>query len=88
MIGVVVLLLAVAAVSVFVYWLLVLTEGAYLGPRVVSHLYDWGAPSYDRVKDFDSIDDARALAIPLVTAIREARRPLVLDVATGRDGCR
>jgi ubiquinone/menaquinone biosynthesis C-methylase UbiE len=82
-IGVVLLLLAVVAVCVFVYWLLVLTEGAYLGRRVVARLYDWGAPSYDRIKEFDSIDDARALAIPLVTALREARRPLVLDVATG-----
>jgi ubiquinone/menaquinone biosynthesis C-methylase UbiE len=82
-ISVVLFLLAVAGVCVFVYWLLVLTEGAYLGPRVVTRLYDWGAPSYDRIKDFDSIDDARALAIPLVTALREARQPLVLDVATG-----
>jgi ubiquinone/menaquinone biosynthesis C-methylase UbiE len=82
-IGVVLLLLAVVAVCLFVYWLLVLTEGAYLGPRVVTRLYDWGAPSYDRIKDFDSIDDARALAIPLVTALRGVRKPLVLDVATG-----
>lgn len=83
MIGAVVLVLTLVLGGLFVYWLLVLTEGAYLGPRVVSRLYDWGAPSYDRVKDFDSIDDARALAIPLVAALREARRPLVLDVATG-----
>jgi ubiquinone/menaquinone biosynthesis C-methylase UbiE len=76
-------LLAVVIVAGLGYWLIVLTEGAYLGPRAVAFLYDWGAPSYDRVKDFDAVDDAWALAVPLVRELRGTRRPLVLDVATG-----
>ena len=65
------------------YWLLVVTEGAYLGPRVVRFLYDWGASTYDRVKEFDSVDDAKALALPLIRELRGVHKALVLDVATG-----
>lgn len=79
--------LAVAAVLALLagaaYWLLVVTEGAYLGPRVVRLLYDWGAASYDRVKQFDVVDDARALSVPLVKRLKGVQKPLVLDVATG-----
>jgi ubiquinone/menaquinone biosynthesis C-methylase UbiE len=81
---VVVLVLVVLAVGIGLgYWLIVLTEGAYLGPRAVAFLYNWGAPSYDRVKDFDAVDDARALAVPLVRELRGTKKPLVLDMATG-----
>jgi ubiquinone/menaquinone biosynthesis C-methylase UbiE len=83
MIGVVLLLGILGGGGLLLYWLLVLTEGTYLGPRVVTRLYDWGAPTYDRIKDFDAVDDARALAIPLVRALRGVGKPLVLDVATG-----
>lgn len=79
--------LAVAAVLALLagaaYWLLVVTEGAYLGPRAVRLLYDWGAASYDRVKQFDVVDDARALSVPLVKRLKGVQKPLVLDVATG-----
>jgi ubiquinone/menaquinone biosynthesis C-methylase UbiE len=65
------------------YWLVVTTEGAYLGPRAVTYLYDKGASSYDRVKAFDPVDDAWDLARPLLSKLKSARNPLVLDVATG-----
>ncbi len=74
-----VLLLAGAVV----YWLLVLTEGAYLGKRVVVALYDWGAASYDGIKNVQPSDDAVFLAQPLVTTLKGPHAPLVLDVATG-----
>ncbi|HJX39730.1 MAG TPA: methyltransferase domain-containing protein [Anaerolineae bacterium] len=76
-------LLLLAAGAGVAYWLVVLTEGAYLGSRAVRFLYDWGAASYDQVKQFDQVDDARALALPLVRELRGVERPLVLDVATG-----
>jgi ubiquinone/menaquinone biosynthesis C-methylase UbiE len=79
----VLLLVIVLVVAGLSYWAVVVTEGAYLGPRAVTLLYDWGAPTYDRVKDFDAVDDARALAVPLVRELRGTRSPLVLDVATG-----
>ena len=83
MIAVALLLLILVAGVGFLYWLLVVTEGAYLGSGVVAFLYDRGAASYDRVKQFDAVDDARRLALPLVRALRGVKRPLVLDVATG-----
>lgn len=76
-----VLLLGLAAG--FFYWLLVTTEGAYLGPRAVAFLYDKGAGSYDRVKEFDVVDDAWNLALPLKKALGGVKRPLILDVGTG-----
>ena len=64
-------------------WLLILTEGVYLGPRVVRLLYDWGAKRYEEIKGFDVADDAWHLAIPLERRLRGWRCPPVLDVATG-----
>ncbi len=65
------------------YWLLVLTEGVYLGPRVVRLLYNWGAKGYDEIKEFDAAEDAWHLAMPLERRLRGWRCPPVLDVATG-----
>jgi ubiquinone/menaquinone biosynthesis C-methylase UbiE len=76
-------LVALGAVAGLGYWLVVATEGAYLGSSVVAFLYDRGAATYDQVKQFDDVDDARALAVPLLRGLRGTRRPLVLDVATG-----
>ncbi len=73
------LMLAAAAA----YWLFILTEGAYLGKKVVIVLYDWGASSYDRIKNVHPSDDAAFLAQPLLAALKGAQSPLVLDVATG-----
>jgi ubiquinone/menaquinone biosynthesis C-methylase UbiE len=66
-----------------VYWLLVLSEGVYLGPRAVTALYDLGANSYDRIKQVQPQDDAIHLARPLLSALRDVEQPRVLDVATG-----
>jgi ubiquinone/menaquinone biosynthesis C-methylase UbiE len=84
-------LLAVAGVilvAVAVYWLLVLTEGAYLGSGVVTALYDRVARRYDRIKQFDDGDEAYFLGRPVarfLANLPEAREghPWLLDVATG-----
>ena len=76
-------LLALAGAAGLCYWLVVVTEGAYLGSRAMAFLYDRGASSYDEIKRFDDVDDARALGLPLARGLRGTRRPLVLDVATG-----
>jgi ubiquinone/menaquinone biosynthesis C-methylase UbiE len=70
-------------IAVLAYWLIVLSEGVYLGQRVVVWLYDRGAESYDRVKDFDEDDEADYLGRPLLERLRDRRAPAVLDVATG-----
>ena len=71
------------ALGAILYWLLVVTEGTYLGPHVVILLYDWTARRYDRVKDLHYVDEARYLGLPLAKALEPVRSPWVLDVATG-----
>ncbi len=66
------------------YWLLIITEGAYLGERTVVWLYDLYASRYDRIKDWEITDEIFYLADPFVAALGEERRPaLILDVAAG-----
>ncbi len=65
------------------YWLLVTTEGVYLGTRVVTLLYDWTAKRYNDIKKLNYIDEASRLGIPLARRLRVVSSPRVLDVATG-----
>ncbi|MDY7040795.1 MAG: class I SAM-dependent methyltransferase, partial [Chloroflexota bacterium] len=69
--------------ALVLYWTVIITEGAYLGPRVVTWLYDLSAGRYDVTKRFDTGDDDYFLALPLLRALSGHRVPLVLDVATG-----
>ena len=75
----------VGALALVAYWQLVVAEGAYLGQRVVTLLYDLFALRYDGVKQFDATYDALTLAHPVMrhlaaTGQKDGR---VLDVATG-----
>ncbi len=81
--GWVVLLSSAALGAGLFYWLVISTEGAYLGRRAVAYLYDRGASTYDQVKEFDAVQDGWDLAVPLQRALRDVKKPLVLDVATG-----
>lgn len=65
------------------YWLFVVTEGAYLGWRVVTWLYDASAARYDGIKGYDDDMEAAFLGRPLATILRSVPAPLVLDVGTG-----
>jgi len=65
------------------YWLLITTEGTYLGPKVVALLYNGVAQRYDRIKEFDPQLEETFLTRPLLRALRDRPSPLVLDVATG-----
>lgn len=75
--------IVVVIVAALLYWLLIITEGTYLGPRVVTLLYDWTAPRYDRIKELQYIHEMQRLGIPLADALRGVPSPWVLDVATG-----
>ncbi|PJF35560.1 MAG: hypothetical protein CUN49_09940 [Candidatus Thermofonsia Clade 1 bacterium] len=77
-IGVTVVLLGAA-----VWYLLLATEGVYLGKRVVIALYDLYARRYDRLKQFDQEWELQTLAVPLAKALSAVPKPLILDVATG-----
>lgn len=74
------LLIALAAL---LYWLLIITEGTYLGTRIVVLLYDWTAKRYNAIKRLHIVNETRYLGIPLSEALSHIPRPWVLDVATG-----
>ncbi len=69
--------------ALVLYWQLILAEGAYLGPRLVALLYDWTAPRYNRIKDFDPLMEAHTLGLPLANRVQGQPDALVLDVAVG-----
>jgi ubiquinone/menaquinone biosynthesis C-methylase UbiE len=77
--------LAVILISLglFLYWTLVISEGAYFGARFVAWLYDLSARRYDRIKEFDDEEEDWYVGLPLWRTIQSVQRPLVLDVATG-----
>jgi SAM-dependent methyltransferase len=77
------LVLAGAALAALLYWLLIATEGVYLGRGVVIWLYDRYAGRYDDIKHFRSDYDHLFLAQPILKLIEPQTDPRVLDCATG-----
>ena len=71
-------LLALAA-----WYLLIETEGVYLGRGVVAWLYDVFASRYDNIKQQEPFYEHLLLAAPLMVALRPQTDALILDVATG-----
>jgi SAM-dependent methyltransferase len=65
------------------WWLLIASEGVYLGRRAVIWLYDLYAGRYDDIKHYSKEYDHMLLAQPIMTGIAPVKNPLVLDVATG-----
>lgn len=78
-----VLLLILALVAIFLYWQLVLAEGAYFGRRMVAFLYDITAKRYNHIKQYSEKSDAEYLGGPLSLSLQGTPSPLVLDAATG-----
>ncbi len=72
-----------AALVGLIYWLFVIAEGTYLGPRVVAWTYDLVASRYDAIKQFELRDERWFVATPLLHALAGLMHPLILDVATG-----
>lgn len=75
--------LGAVALGLFLYWALVITEGAYLGPRAVTTLYDWTPGYYDRIKAVTWKRDDECLTMPMLEWLDGVSRPLILDVGTG-----
>ncbi len=69
--------------TLFLYWQLVIAEGAYLGRRMVAVLYDLVARRYNDIKQYMPETDADYLGRPLALSLQGIPCPLVLDVATG-----
>jgi len=80
---IIIIVAAAGAVLALGWWLLIQTEGVYLGPGVVRRLYDRSAHEYDEIKQFDDDADDRHLGAPLAAALAGREDALVLDVATG-----
>lgn len=76
-------ILAVLVLAAFLYWQLIIAEGAYLGRGIVTLLYNWSAHVYDRIKHYDTGYESYFLARPLASTLFSFPSPLVLDVATG-----
>jgi hypothetical protein len=77
-----ILLLSLTALVALGYYLLVTTEGVFLGKRVVIWLYDLTAHKYDDIKGFDPLDERFSVARPIVNGLANPHGK-VLDVATG-----
>jgi ubiquinone/menaquinone biosynthesis C-methylase UbiE len=70
-------------IAIVLWWLLIKTEGVYLGRRTVIWLYDVYARRYDAIKQFDPFGEEAYLARPILSRLGEVHAPLILDVATG-----
>ncbi len=81
--GIALAVMGAVGVGALAYWQLVIAEGAYLGPRVVSKTYDWVARRYDAIKQFNPRDESWFVADPLLRELAGVQQPLLLDVATG-----
>ncbi len=75
--------LVLAALGLLLYWLLVITEGVYLGRRLVVWMYDLAAPRYDGIKQYDPDTESFLVIRPFLNRLNEKPAPLILDVATG-----
>ncbi|QPC81533.1 methyltransferase domain-containing protein [Phototrophicus methaneseepsis] len=77
------ILILVFIVGFAAWWLLIDTEGVYLGRRMVIWLYDVYASRYDNIKQYDDVEEHLFLAQPLLTQLAPHTDPMVLDIATG-----
>ncbi len=78
--GVIVGLVLLAAL---LYWLLVITEGLYLGRRFVVWMYDVTAHKYDGIKQYEAQAEELFVVRPLLQKLALLPSPRILDVATG-----
>src|SRR3954454_2063410 len=74
-------LLFVLLLLAFLYWLIVVGEGTYLGRSAVRLIYQLGAGVYDQAR-INVIASDEVVLLPLLRAAL-AHKPRVLDVATG-----
>ena len=77
------ILLAIIILGLVLYWLLVITEGVFLGRRIVILLYDLTAGNYDGIKQFDEGFERQTISKTLLGELAKRQGAWVLDVATG-----
>lgn len=67
----------------WLYWLLIETEGVFLGQSVVLWLYAITAHRYDKLKQFQPEEEFFLVTEPILRATAGISAPLILDIATG-----
>lgn len=77
------LMLGLLLIVILLWWLLIRTEGVYLGRMVVIWLYDVYATRYDKIVQHEDIDEHLHLAQPIMARLSPETQPLILDIATG-----
>ena len=77
------ILLAIIILGLVLYWLLVITEGVFLGRRIVILLYDLTAGNYDGIKQFEEGFERQTISKTLLGELAKRKGAWVLDVATG-----
>jgi len=65
-------LLTLLAVGGIIYWLVIVSEGAYLSDKIVGALYEGNAAKYDAIKGVLAYEDGTHLARPLLAALNRA----------------
>lgn len=81
--GIVLWLLAAFMLVAFLYWLVIVGEGTYLGRYVVRFIYQRGARFYDATRWAVTANDETELVPLLHIALNGLPLPRVLDIATG-----
>ena len=76
-------LMVVLVLLAFLYWLIVVGEGTYLGRPAVRLIYQLGAGIYDQARNQVTANDRDVLLPVLRDSLAGALAPRVLDVATG-----
>jgi ubiquinone/menaquinone biosynthesis C-methylase UbiE len=79
----IVVLASLLIIAFALWWLLIRSEGVYLGKRTVIWLYDIYAARYDAIVQHDDIEEHLHLAAPIMNHLSPETQPLILDVATG-----
>jgi ubiquinone/menaquinone biosynthesis C-methylase UbiE len=82
-VGIALWLLATLALLAFLYWLIVVGEGTYLGRAAVRFIYQRGARFYDEARRGVTAGDEALLLPRLRAALAGQPAPRVLDVAPG-----
>ncbi len=82
-VGIALWLFAALALLAFLYWLIIVGEGTYLGRYAVRFIYQRGAHFYDAARLAVTAGDERDLLPILQAALEGVVAPQVLDVATG-----
>ncbi len=76
-------ILGLLLVGALLYWLLVITEGLYLGRRFVVWMYDVTAHRYDNIKAYEAAAEELFVVRPFLQKLAAIPSPRILDVATG-----